>query len=291
MERAPGHSVTSMDNTDNTDNKTWFITGTSRGFGREWAAAALDRGDRVAATARDTSTLDDLVAKYGDAILPIALDVRDRDADFAAVAAAHEHFGRLDVVVNNAGYGHFGFIEEVTEQEARDQIETNVFGALWITQAALPFLREQGSGHIIQVSSIGGISAFRMVGMYHASKWALEGFSQALAQEVVDFGIRVTIVEPGPFSTDWAGDSARRSAPLPEYDDVRVKALQWRAERAANPGDPAASAAAILEIVDAEEPPLRVFFGNVALEIAKADYASRLETWEKWNHVALLAQG
>ena len=125
--------------------KIWFITGTSRGFGREWAIAALERGDRVAATARDTATLDDLVEKYGDALLPIQLDVTDRDADFAAVKQAHDHFGRLDVVVNNAGYGQFGFIEELTEQEARDQIETNLFGALWVTQAALPFLRAQGS--------------------------------------------------------------------------------------------------------------------------------------------------
>ena len=157
--------------------KVWFITGTSRGFGREWTIAALKRGDSVAATARDVSTLDDLVADYGDALLPIALDVTDRDADFAAVKTAHEHFGRLDVVVNNAGYGQFGFIEELSEAEARDQIETNVFGALWITQAALPYLREQGSGHLIQVSSIGGISAFAGLGAYHASKWALEGFS------------------------------------------------------------------------------------------------------------------
>lgn len=177
--------------------KVWFITGTSRGFGREWTIAALDRGDRVAATARDTSTLDDLKAKYGDALLPIALDVNDREADFAAVRQAHEHFGRLDVVVNNAGYGQFGFIEELTEQEARAQIETNVFGALWVTQAALPYLRAQRSGHILQVSSIGGITAFQNVGIYNASKWALEGFSQSLAQEVASFGIHVTLIRLG----------------------------------------------------------------------------------------------
>jgi len=197
--------------------KVWFITGTSRGFGREWTAAALERGDKVAATARDVSTLDDLVAKYGDALLPIALDVTDRDADFAAVKTAHEHFGRLDVVVNNAGYGQFGFIEELSEAEARDQIETNVFGALWITQAALPYLRAQGSGHIIQVSSIGGISAFAGLGAYHASKWALEGFSQSLAAEVERFGIHVTLIEPGGFSTDWSGASAKRTTELEVY--------------------------------------------------------------------------
>jgi NAD(P)-dependent dehydrogenase (short-subunit alcohol dehydrogenase family) len=273
------------------DSKTWFITGTSRGFGREWAEAALERGDKVAATARDASTLDDLVQTYGDAILPITLDVNDREADFAAVKQAHDHFGRLDVVVNNAGYGHFGFIEELSEADARNQIETNLFGALWVTQAALPFLREQGSGHIIQVSSIGGISAFPLVGIYHASKWGLEGFSQALAQEVADFGIHVTLVEPGGFSTDWSGDSASHSEQLPAYDAFREKTMQGRASRNSKPGDPQASAAAILRVVDADEPPLRVFFGEAPLGIAKADYEKRLATWEQWNDVSLLAQG
>ncbi|MET0821506.1 MAG: SDR family oxidoreductase [Aeromicrobium sp.] len=274
-----------------TTGKTWFITGTSRGFGREWAVAALERGDRVAATARSTDSLDDLVQTYGDAILPIALDVNDRAADFAAVQQAHEHFGRLDVVVNNAGYGHFGFIEEISEEEARAQLETNLFGALWVTQAALPLLREQGSGHIIQVSSIGGISAFPLVGIYHASKWALEGFSQALAQEVADFGIHVTLVEPGGFSTDWSGDSASHSQENPAYAAFRQKTMEQRASRNSTPGDPKASAAAILDVVDAAEPPLRVFFGSAPLGIAKADYARRIETWEQWNHVAEKAQG
>ena len=244
--------------------KVWFITGTSRGFGREWAIAALERGDKVAATARNTSTLDDLTAKFGDAILPIQLDVTDRDADFAAVKQAHDHFGRLDIVVNNAGYGHFGFIEELTEQEARDQIETNVFGALWITQAALPYLRAQRSGHIIQVSSIGGITAFQNVGIYHASKWALEGFSQALAQEVAPFGIHVTLIEPGGFSTDWAGSSSKRSEPLPDYKEVHEEADRLRSQRVSAPGDPKASAAAVLKIVDAEKPPLRSFSASAA---------------------------
>jgi NAD(P)-dependent dehydrogenase (short-subunit alcohol dehydrogenase family) len=271
--------------------KTWFITGASRGFGREWAIAALERGDSVAATARDIGTLDDLVDKYGARLLPVELDVTDREADFAAVKQAHDHFGRLDVVVNNAGYGHFGMIEELSESDARDQIETNLFGALWVTQAALPFLRAQGSGHIIQVSSIGGISAFPMVGIYHASKWALEGFSQALSQEIADFGIKVTLVEPGGFSTDWSGPSAKHSAQLADYDEFREKAQQLRAQRTAAPGDPTASAAAILRIVDAEEPPLRVFFGAAPLSIAEKDYASRLETWRTWQDVAELAQG
>jgi NAD(P)-dependent dehydrogenase (short-subunit alcohol dehydrogenase family) len=274
-----------------TSSKTWFITGCSRGFGREWAIAALERGDRVAATARDTSTVDDLVSKYGEAILPIELDVTDRAADFAAVQQAAEHFGRLDIVVNNAGYGHFGFVEELSEEEFRNQMETNVFGAMWVTQAALPFLREQRSGHILQVSSIGGISAFPNVGAYHASKWALEGFSQALAQEVADFGIHVTLIEPGGFSTDWGGPSAKHSTEIPAYDDTRARFAELRKQRMAEPGDPTASAAAVLRIVDADEPPLRVFFGTAPIGIAKADYESRLATWEKWDDVSKLAQG
>ncbi len=271
--------------------KVWFITGTSRGFGREWAIAALERGDKVAATARNTDTLGDLADKYGEALLPIRLDVTDRDADFAAVKQAHDHFGRLDIVVNNAGYGQFGFIEELSERDARDQIETNVFGALWITQAALPYLREQRSGHIIQVSSIGGITAFPLVGIYHASKWALEGFSQALAQEVAPFGIRVTLIEPGGFDTDWSGSSARHAERLPAYEEVRATVEAQRRARWASPGNPSASAAALLKVVDAEEPPLRVFFGSSPLQTAKADYESRLRTWEEWQPVAELAQG
>lgn len=270
-------------------NKIWFMTGTSRGFGREWTKAALERGDCVAATARDPSTLGDLKTEHGDALLPLTLDVTSREAAFGAVKRAHEHFGRLDIVVNNAGYGHFGMVEEISEQEARAQIETNLFGALWVTQAALPFLREQGSGHIVQVSSIGGISAFPSVGIYHASKWGLEGISQALAQEVKEFGINVTLVEPGGFSTDWSGPSSKRSQPNPAYDALRERQQQWRASNV--PGDPTASAAAIMRVVDADPPPLRVFFGTAPLGIAENDYAGRLATWREWQPVAELAQG
>jgi NAD(P)-dependent dehydrogenase (short-subunit alcohol dehydrogenase family) len=271
--------------------KTWFITGTSRGFGREWAAAALERGDRVAGTARDPGTLDDLAQQHGDALLAMALDVTDRDAAFAAVRRAHEHFGQLDVVVNNAGYGQFGMVEELSEQEAREQIETNLFGALWVTQAALPLLREQGSGHLLQVSSIGGISAFPGIGMYHASKWALEGISQALAQEVQDFGIHVTIIEPGGFSTDWGGSSARHAEPIDAYAERHEASQQRRATGARSAGDPTASAQAILRIVDADEPPLRCFLGRAPLGIAEQDYERRLATWHEWQPVAELAQG
>lgn len=271
--------------------KTWFITGASRGFGREWTIAALDRGDSVAATARNTASLDDLVEKYGDKLLAIQLDVTDRQADVDAVKLAHDHFGRLDVVVNNAGYGHFGLVEELTESEVRDQLETNFFGALWITQAALPYLREQGSGHILQVSSIGGISAFPLVGAYHASKWALEGLSQSLAQEVADFGVKVTLIEPGGFSTDWAGPSAKHSDELPAYKEFHEKAQEQRKQRTSEPGDPQASAAAVLKVVDSDDPPLRVFFGKTPLATAEKDYESRLTTWREWQPVAELAQG
>src|SRR3954449_968142 len=182
-------------------SKVWLITGTSKGFGRVWAEAALQRGDRVAATARDTSTLDDLVERYGENVLPIQLDVTDKPTVDAAIAATHDRFGALDVVVNNAGYGLFGTIEEITEEQARAQMETNFFGALWVTKAALPIMRAQGSGHIIQVSSIGGVNAFPVLGLYHASKWGLEAFSQSLVAEVKDLGIKVTIVEPTGYST------------------------------------------------------------------------------------------
>jgi len=190
-------------------SKVWFITGTSKGFGRIWAEAALERGDKVAATARNADSVADVAERYGEEnALPLALDVTDKQAVHDAVAKAREHFGRLDVVVNNAGYGLFGSIEEVSEEQARAQIETNLFGALWVTQAVLPILREQDSGHVIQVSSIGGVHAFPGIGLYHASKWGLEGFSQSLAGEVADLGVKVTLVEPGGFSTDWAGPSA-----------------------------------------------------------------------------------
>jgi NAD(P)-dependent dehydrogenase (short-subunit alcohol dehydrogenase family) len=271
--------------------RTWFITGSSRGFGREWAIAALERGDSVAATARDTGSLDDLVDRFGDRILPLKLDVTDRAAVFDAVETAHRRFGRLDVVVNNAGYGQFGLIEEVSEAEARAQFETNVFGALWVTQAALPILREQRSGHILQVSSIGGISAFPNIGIYNASKWALEAFSQSLAQEVAGFGIKVTLIEPGGYSTDWGGASAKHAAPLAAYDEFREQAAEARKARIGTPGDPVATREAVLKVVDAEHPPLRIFFGDGPLRTATADYESRLAEWREWEPVSIEAHG
>lgn len=272
-------------------SKVWFITGASRGFGREWATAALDRGDSVVATARDPRSLDALLTTYGDRVLALALDVTDREGCFRTVKASVERFGRLDVVVNNAGYGQFGMVEELSEQEVREQIDTNLLGPLWVTQATLPQLRSQGGGHLIQVSSIGGITAFAGIGIYHASKWGLEGLSQALALEVAPFGIKVTLVEPGSYSTDWGDVSARHAAALPAYDTFRVEVAKVRASRKAGRGDPAATRAAILAVVDAPEPPLRVFFGNGPMAVAARDYEQRLATWREWEAVSVAAQG
>ncbi len=270
--------------------KVWFITGTSRGFGLEWATAALERGDKVVATARKLDALKPLADRFPDTLFPLELDVTNKEAAAAAVDQGYEHFGQLDVVINNAGYGLFGMVEEVSEAQARAQLETNFFGALWVTQAALPHLRAQKSGHIIQVSSIGGITAFPYVGLYHASKWALEGMSQSLAQEVRAFGIHVTLIEPAGFSTDWSGSSASRADALPAYDQLKKEVAEERKKRW-QPGDPTATRAALLKIVDAEKPPLRVFFGDAPLGMAKADYASRIALWEEWNEVAIEAQG
>ena len=269
--------------------KVWFITGTSKGFGRIWAEAALERGDKVIATARNAATLDDIVEKYEENILALALDVTDRAAVFDAVRQAHERFGRLDVVINNAGYGQFGTVEELSEAEVRAQIETNLFGALWVTQAALPILRAQGSGHIIQISSIGGVTAFPNIGMYHASKWALEGISQALSGEVADLGIKVTLVEPTGFSTDWGGPSAKHATPLLAYQPIRdANANRWKDRKR---GDPEATAPVMLKLVDMENPPLRIFFGKDTVEIAHTEYAKRLAEWDAFKALSDEAHG
>ncbi|HXD65945.1 MAG TPA: oxidoreductase [Solirubrobacteraceae bacterium] len=271
-------------------DRTWFITGASRGFGRSFAQAALAAGDRVAATARDTSTLDDLVAEHGDAIVPIELDVTDRDAAFAAVGQACERLGRLDVVVNNAGYGVSGAIEELSEEQARRQIEVNLFGALWVTQAALPIMRVQGSGWIVQVSSIGGLAAFPLTGIYHASKWALEGFSESLRQEVAPFGIKVLMVEPSGFRTDWAGSSMDRAEPIDAYQRIEAIAARRSGQQQENngsqPGNPDLAAQALLETLDREDPPFRLLLGNIAYDVAVDRYQSRLEEFRAGEQAA-----
>ena len=270
------------------DGKVWFITGSSRGFGRVWTEAALKRGDKVVATARNPAVLQPLVTLYGKSVLPLALDVTDRTAAFEAVAKGRDAFGRLDIVLNNAGYGQFGAVEELSEAEARAQIETNLFGALWVTQAALPILRAQGSGHVLTVSSIGGIIGFPTGGSYTASKFVIEAMSEALAGEVAAFGVKVTIIEPGHFATEFR--SSVQSAPVIEaYDPIR-QAIR-SSFKPGDFGDPAATAAAIFEAVDAKEPPLRLVLGSTTIAKFRAVYAARLSNWDKWEAVSNAAQG
>jgi NAD(P)-dependent dehydrogenase (short-subunit alcohol dehydrogenase family) len=261
-------------------DRTWFITGASRGLGRAFARAALAAGDRVAATARDTADLDELVEEHGDAVLPVELEVTDRDACFEAISTAHERLGRLDVVVNNAGYGVSGAIEELSEEDARRQVDVNLMGALWVTQAALPILREQRSGWIVQVSSIGGLAAFPLTGIYHASKWGLEGFSETLRQEVAPFGVKVLMVEPSGFRTDWAGSSMSRATPLEPYEKIDGLNERRRSQAEDNngkqPGNPELAAKALLDTLEREDPPFRLLLGNVAYDVAVDRYEQRL---------------
>lgn len=269
--------------------KTIFITGASRGFGKLWAEALLQRGDKVVATARDLSTLDDLVTKYGDNILPLQLDVNDRAAGIAAINKAKAHFGTIDVLVNNAGYGLFGTIEETTEEEARGQIETNFFGLLWLTQAVLPVMRQQGHGHIIQVSSVLGHATLPVLGLYNASKFAVEGLSETLATEVKGFGINVTLIEPNGFATDWAGASSAQTVAMPEYDGVRAAFQAGLTDDIF--GIPEATSDAVLKLIDSENPPLRLFLGNQAYPWVKQVYEGRVAEWENWKEVSAAAQG
>ncbi|MEZ5537952.1 MAG: oxidoreductase [Thiolinea sp.] len=265
-------------------SKVFFITGASKGFGRHWAETALRQGHRVAATARNTDDLKALSEEFGDSVLPLQLDVTSREQCFAAAQQAQVHFGRIDVLISNAGYGHFGFVEEITEQEARNQLETNVFGSLWVIQAVLPFMREQRSGHIIQVSSIGGVIAFPNLGIYHASKWAVEGLCESLTKEVADFGIHVTIVEPGPFTTDWAQVSSVRSEQMPEYADVRAGFVANT--QTFDRGNPEATGEAIMQLVSMDNPPLRLMLGRMAWKVIEPAYEARLQTWRDYLELA-----
>ncbi|GGS94461.1 short-chain dehydrogenase/reductase [Planobispora rosea] len=275
-------------------SKVWFVTGSSRGLGRSFAEAALSHGDKVAATARSAGSLGDLVAAHGDAVLPLEMDVTDKAAVFEGVKRAAEHFGRLDVIVNNAGYAQVGAVEELTEQDLRDQLETNLFGAVWVIQAALPYLRAQRSGHIVQLSSAAGLMAMPLSGAYSASKWALEAVNESLAQEVAGFGIKVTIIEPGGFATRSGRNpdplnNGHMSAPNPIYDGLRRRIAGFAGKQPA--GDPAAAAEALLKIVEFENPPLRMLFGQGFYPMLQQVYADRLKTWADWQDLSAQAHG
>ena len=269
-------------------SKVWFITGASRGFGRIWAEAALKRRDKVIATARNIAHLDGLRTTFGDAVLPLTLDVTDRDAAAAAVDHGYKHFGRLDVVLCNAGYGYMGALEELEPEAAKASFDTNVFGVLWVIQAAMPILRAQASGHILTVSSIGGVIGFPTGGTYTATKFAVEAMSEALAGEAASFGVKVTIIEPGHFATGF-GAKVQTPPAIAAYDPVR------RAVRSGfNPedvGDPSATSAAIFAAVDAEQPPLRLVLGASTIAKFRATYAARLKNWSDWEIVSNAAQG
>ena len=272
-------------------SKTIFITGASRGFGKLWAEALLKRGDKVAAAVRNPAALNDLVKKYGDNILPIQLDVNDREAGKAAVEKIVKRFGRIDVLINNAGYGLFGTVEETTEEQARAQMETNFFGLLWVTQAVLPVMRAQKSGHIIQVSSFLGVVTLPTLGLYNASKFAVEGLSETLASEVAHLGIKITLIEPNGYATEWAGASAARTeAGIGDYQPVR----DGFAAAGQNPdiwGKPEATVAPILQVIDSPNPPTRLLFGSMAYHGVVEAFGRRLKEVEDWKEVSIAAHG
>jgi NAD(P)-dependent dehydrogenase (short-subunit alcohol dehydrogenase family) len=266
------------------ENTVWLITGSSRGLGRELALAALGQGHRVVATARRPEQLTDLVDKYGDQVRAVALDVTDMGAARAAVDEAVTEFGRLDVVANNAGYANSAPIEEMPEADFRAQIETNLFGVVNVSRAAIPVLRAQRSGTFLQFSSIGGrVGGTPGMGAYQAAKFAVEGFSEVLAAEAAPFGVRVVIVEPGAFRTDWQGSSMVRYQVGPDYQDTVGKINQFRAETdGQQPGDPARAAQILLEVVALDDPPRRLLLGTDAVAAAQRAGAARAAETERF---------
>jgi NAD(P)-dependent dehydrogenase (short-subunit alcohol dehydrogenase family) len=264
--------------------KVFLLTGSSRGLGRAIAEAVLAAGHRLVGTARDPRQLDDLVAQHGDRIRAVALDVTDPDAAAAAVRTAVDAFGRLDVVVNNAGYADLAAVEDVTLDAFRAQIDTNLLGVVNVTKAALPVLREQGSGHIIQVSSVGGRMATPGLSAYQAAKWAVGGFSEVLAAEVAPLGIKVTVLEPGGMRTDWAGSSmAIPPVSAPYEPTVGLVAERMAGFAEASASDPAKVAQAVLIVADLDEPPLRLLIGTDAYNYGRAAWQARVDADAEWE--------
>ncbi len=269
--------------------KVWFLTGASRGFGSIWAHAALQQGDKVAATARSLESLAGLREKYGENVLTLVLDVTRPEQAQAAVAQAHDRFGRLDIVVNNAGYPLIGTIEEASADDVRALYETNILGTVTVIKAALPLLRKQGHGHLIGISSSLGHLALPVIGYYCSSKWAFEAIHESLALEVKPFGIKVTIVEPGAYATEFGGPlSGKISTALDVYADL--KAQVFAGMQTMERGNPGATADAMFRLAHTENPPLRLFLGRENLSSVRAAYAERLATWEEWQTVASAAQ-
>jgi NADP-dependent 3-hydroxy acid dehydrogenase YdfG len=269
--------------------KVWFITGSSRGFGRIWTKAALERGDKVAATARNLASIADLCKIYGAQVLTLELDVTKPDQVANAIQQAHAHFGKIDVVLNNAGYSLVATIEEAQPDEVKSMYETNIFGTLSVIKAALPVLRKQGSGHIVGVSSTLGHLTLPVIGYYCSSKWAFEAIHESLAEEVRSFGIKVTIVEPGAYATEFGSpESLRFSQELDIYKNL--KSNFFDVLKSIDKGDPEATPDAIFKLVDTDQPPLRIFLGSHNLPQVRAAYAERLATWEAWENVSIAAQ-
>lgn len=271
--------------------RVWFITGCSRGLGRALALAALERGERVVGTAREASSLAALVGRFPDYCRALALDVTDATRVAAVVAEAAASFGRLDVVVNNAGYGLIGALEELGEAQIRENFETNFFGAVRVMQAALPILRAQRQGHFVNISAAAAIGNYPGFSIYGASKWALEGVSESLAAEVRPFGLKVTLVQPGPFRTEFITRSLERAeTSLADYAGTSGKFQRFlETMDGQQPGDPAKAAAAILAAVDAERPPLRLVLGKYAVDKARRSRVAagrELETWAELGNGA-----
>jgi NAD(P)-dependent dehydrogenase (short-subunit alcohol dehydrogenase family) len=271
------------------DTPVWFITGCSTGFGRELAKAVLERGWRLVATARKPDQIADLVGDRASQALALRLDVTDHAEVAAAVKAAEDKFGRIDVLVNNAGYGYISAIEEGEDDEIRRQFETNVFGLIDLTKSVLPGMRARGRGHIVNYSSIGGLVSFAATGYYHATKYAVEGLSESLAVEVEPLGIHVTIVEPGPFRTDWAGRSIVESKTVIDaYADTAGKRREQTRARSGNQaGDPVRAAEAVIKAVTAEKPPLRLLLGGPALELAYGKLDRLRANFDAWKDTTL----